>query len=112
MESNQQVRDLDHLVAALDNLAAGVRAISRYPPMAWEAMERLDWDVPSNGPLLTCVLCGMPITDPYRRATDGTNRTAHFNRKECLETIRNIAVFALDTVIGTEPEPPLGEIPF
>jgi len=53
----------------------------------------------------------MPITEPYRRATDGTNRMGHFNRKECLETIRDIAVFAPDTTIGTEPEPPLPDDP-
>jgi hypothetical protein len=111
MDTNPQVRDLDPLVAALDDLAAGARAISGCPPGAWQAIGSLNWDLPPAGPLLTCALCGMPITAPYRRATDGTNRTAHFNRKECLETIRDIAVFALDTTIGTEPEPPLPDDP-
>lgn len=112
MERNQQVRDLDPLVAALDDLAAGVRAISRIPSAAWEAVGPLEWDVTRTGPLRTCALCGTPVAEFYRQATDGTDRVAHFNRKECLETIKHIAVFALETTIGTEPVPPLDDLPF
>lgn len=112
MERNQQVRDLDHLIAALDDLAAGVRAISHYPPAAWEAIGPLVWDVAPTGPLRTCALCGTPVTEFYRQATDGTGRAAHCTRKDCLETIKHIAVFALETTIGTEPVPLLDDLPF
>jgi hypothetical protein len=110
MTSNRQVRDLDPLVAALDDLAAGVRAISSYPPAVWDAIGPRAWDVAPPGPLRTCALCGTPITEFYRQATDGTGRATHCTRKDCLETIRHIAVFALDTTIGTEP--PFDDLPF
>ncbi len=103
MDSKQLLRDFGPLISELESIIAGVRAISQYPLTTWEELGPVKWVVPPDEAMITCALCGMPVVDPYRLATDGCGRAAHYNRQECLEMLKNIAVFVLETYIGTEP---------
>jgi len=104
--------DLDPLLLTLDDLSAGLRAINHQSPAVWPAVGPLAGAMPDRGPLLHCVLCGQPISGPYRRARDSAVSTAHPDRRACLTTITYIARFVLETFSGTEPWAATEDLPF